>query len=214
MKRLSLTLLVCIAFVGVASAHDPGLSSVMVKTVSDRVEVSATFSRKDIEALLAMQGGVALKQTNLSQLALETVRIQQNGQALKPTTHEINFPGEDNVEVRLTFNSGTGKITFSSLLLERFAPGHRQLLSVTDVKGQVLAERLLSASVGAADLEIQPAQPSVPETSIRAFVLLGVEHILTGYDHLLFLFALLIVARSSWPRSKLLRASPPPIQSR
>ena len=32
--------------------------------------------------------------------------------------------------------------------------------------------------------------------TFRSFVLLGVEHIGTGYDHLLFLFALLVVTRS------------------
>jgi hydrogenase/urease accessory protein HupE len=197
MNRFSLTLLICIAFVGVASAHDPGLSTLMVKVADNRLEVSATFSRKDIEGLLALQRGAALEQTNLAQLALETVRIEQNGQTMIPTAHQISFPGEDNVEVRLTFDSGaTEKLTFRSSLLERFAPGHRQLLSVIDAKGRVLAERLLSASVSAADLEIQPAAPSAPETSTRGFVLLGVEHILKGYDHLLFLFALLIVARN------------------
>ena len=197
MKRLSLTLLICIVFVGVASAHDPGLSTVMVKAVSDRLEVSATFSRKDIEALLVLRRGAALEQTDLAQLALETVRIEQYGKALHPIAHRIAFPGEDNVEVRLTFNSNApGKFTFRSLLLERFAPGHRQLLSVMDASGGMLVERLLSASVTAADLEIQPTRPGAPETSTRGFILLGVEHILRGYDHLLFLFALLVVARN------------------
>ena len=196
MKRLCLTLFACVVFVGAAWGHDPGLSSVVVRA-AERLEVSATFSRKDVEALLSLRRGTALEQTNLSQLALETVLIEQNGRALKPTAHQIDFPGEDNVEVRLTFHSGAiGKLTFRSPLLDRFAPGHRQLLSVMDARGQVLAERLLSASVDSADLEIQPAQPSPPETPNRGFVLLGVEHILTGYDHLLFLFALLIVARS------------------
>jgi hydrogenase/urease accessory protein HupE len=196
MNRFCLTLLISIAFVGVASGHDPGISSVVVK-VADRIEVSATFSRKDIEGLLALQRGAALEQTNLAQLAFEAARLERNGEALKPTAHHIEFPGEDNVEVRLTFNSGaTGKLSFRSPLLDRFPPGHRQLFSVIDAKGRVLAERLLSASINRADLEIQPAAPSAPETSTRGFVLLGVEHILKGYDHLLFLFALLIVAPS------------------
>jgi hydrogenase/urease accessory protein HupE len=236
MKRLCLTLLICIAFVGVAPAHDPGLSTVVVKVADNRLEVSATFSRKDIEGLLALQRGAALDQTALAHSPaipkglcppaqgceeratlgrglemnsstprglcqfpadFEAVLIKQNGQALHPMAHRIDFPGADNVEAHLTFNSdATGKLTFRSPLLERFAPGHRQLLSVIDSNGRALAERLLSAGVNSADLEIQPAHPRVPETSIRGFVLLGVEHILAGYDHLLFLFALLIVARN------------------
>jgi len=198
MKRFSLTLLICIAFVSVASAHDPGLSTLIVKAAGNRLEVSATFSRKDIEGLLALQRGAALDQTNLSQLALETVWIEQNGKALHPIAHRIDFPGEDNVEVHLTFSSdATDKLSLRSPLLERFAPGHRQLLSVIDAKGTVLAERLLSASASAADLEVQHDQAGdAAKASMTGFIALGVEHILTGYDHLLFLFALLIVARS------------------
>jgi hypothetical protein len=36
---------------------------------------------------------------------------------------------------------------------------------------------------------------SKPARSLRIFLSLGVKHILTGYDHLLFLFGLLLVAR-------------------
>ncbi|MGH8612027.1 MAG: HupE/UreJ family protein [Gammaproteobacteria bacterium] len=39
-----------------------------------------------------------------------------------------------------------------------------------------------------------------------AFLRLGVEHILTGYDHLLFLFALLIVSPGLWPSIKIITA--------
>ena len=199
MKRLSLTLLIYIAFVGAASGHDPGISSVVVK-VADRLEVSATFSRKDVAALLSFERGAALEQTNLAQLALEAFLIEQNGKALKPKTHHAGVAGDDNVEVRLTFNSdAAGKLTFRSPIVKKFAPGHRQLLSLIDAKGTVLAQRLLSAGASAADLEIPQAQPAgagAVETSMTGFIALGVEHILRGYDHLLFLFALLIVARS------------------
>ena len=195
MNRFCLTLLISIAFAGVASAHDPGLSTLIAKAAGHRLEVSATFSRKDIEGLFSLQRGLALNQTDLGQLALEAVRIEHNGQTMIPAAHQVGLPGEDNVEARLTFNSGmAGKLTFRSPLLEKFAPGHRQLFSVIDHRGNVLAERLLSASVGAVDLEMQ--DPSGDKKSATGFVALGVEHILTGYDHLLFLFALLIVAGS------------------
>jgi hydrogenase/urease accessory protein HupE len=39
------------------------------------------------------------------------------------------------------------------------------------------------------------ARPANPPVSWFSFVLLGIEHILTGYDHLCFLLALLLVAR-------------------
>ena len=198
MKQLWVTLLLSIAFACVAAAHDPGLSTVMANVAGERLEVTATFSRKDVEGLFTLQRGPALEQTNLAELAFEAVLIEANGKELKSTARQINLPGEDNVEVRLTFKlDEAGKLTFRSPFVERFAPGHRQLLSVVDAKGGVLAERLLSAGRNVADVEIHEDQSGgAPKTSMPGFIALGVEHILTGYDHLLFLFALLIVARS------------------
>lgn len=39
--------------------------------------------------------------------------------------------------------------------------------------------------------------PMTPSRVIRDYTLLGVEHIITGYDHLLFVFGLLVIARSA-----------------
>lgn len=41
-----------------------------------------------------------------------------------------------------------------------------------------------------------PAASAKPSFSFRSYLRLGIEHILTGYDHLLFLGALLVVCRS------------------
>ena len=49
---------------------------------------------------------------------------------------------------------------------------------------------------GAASVSVDLGTPS--PTGLAEFVRLGVEHILTGYDHLLFLFALLVGASSFW----------------
>jgi hydrogenase/urease accessory protein HupE len=46
-----------------------------------------------------------------------------------------------------------------------------------------------------ADVAAVHASPSRPPRRI-SFFLLGVEHIVTGYDHLLFLAALLLVCRT------------------
>ena len=79
----------------------------------------------------------------------------------------------------------------------------------------MIAERLLSASSDSFTIEVEAPLPGLetdpaadaqiaaattPEpadeigSSFNQFLLLGVEHILKGYDHLLFLLALLVVA--------------------
>jgi hydrogenase/urease accessory protein HupE len=79
---------------------------------------------------------------------------------------------------------------------------------ITDPQGSLRTRKLLSARD--ASLEItglsggqptssSPGQPDAssvsPGTAFADFLKLGVEHIWTGYDHLLFLLALLVVCR-------------------
>src|SRR4029077_10138149 len=60
-------------------------------------------------------------------------------------------------------------------------------------------EQLLSAGADRATVEMPDATSSIAAfevaRSFANFICLGVKHILTGYDHLLFLFGLLLVAR-------------------
>jgi hypothetical protein len=67
------------------------------------------------------------------------------------------------------------------------------------VDGQTLAERLLSANEDTASVRLAstsgPAGGGIHRPSFGEFLLLGTKHILIGYDHLLFLFSLLMVTR-------------------
>jgi hydrogenase/urease accessory protein HupE len=78
--------------------------------------------------------------------------------------------------------------------------GHRQLLSLQGADGQPLAERLLSANSDSITLQLAPAAEkplaASKSNSFADFLVLGVRHIWTGYDHLLFLLGLLIVTRN------------------
>jgi hydrogenase/urease accessory protein HupE len=60
-----------------------------------------------------------------------------------------------------------------------------------------MAERILDAEQAtfAVSLGLQPALTKGRQ-SFSQFLLLGIEHIITGYDHLLFLFGLLVIGGS------------------
>jgi hydrogenase/urease accessory protein HupE len=81
-------------------------------------------------------------------------------------------------------------------LFTRIHPGHRLLASIR--AGEVeTAHVFLTNPEQPAEYTVAvqgPAQPFV--TVLAEFVALGVRHIFTGYDHLLFLFALIVVGRS------------------
>jgi hydrogenase/urease accessory protein HupE len=80
--------------------------------------------------------------------------------------------------------------------------GHKQFCSVLDQGNRVLAERMLSAE--SKELTIDLRTTSANNVSIFRFVVLGIEHILTGYDHIAFLLALLIAGGSLRHNAKII----------
>jgi hydrogenase/urease accessory protein HupE len=106
------------------------------------------------------------------------------------------LPG-DNVSFHLTFllAPDAGTLTLRAPKVPELPAGHRQFLIVSDEHGSVITKKLLNAS----DVTLQVPTGRVPAAeapTFWAFIKLGVEHIWLGYDHLLFLFALLVVCRS------------------
>src|SRR5207247_6930409 len=78
----------------------------------------------------------------------------------------------------------------SDVLLD-VAPSHLHFARVTR-DGASGPERVLSASERVWRLD----DPSARGSSVVSYVVLGIEHIATGYDHLAFLAALLLIAGS------------------
>ncbi|MDQ6633096.1 MAG: HupE/UreJ family protein, partial [Verrucomicrobiota bacterium] len=101
--------------------------------------------------------------------------------------------------IRLTFSGDApSHLRVRSLLLESLPAGHRQYLSFEDGKNPAPEERLLSAEENFFEINLAPtAVPKARQSySFSDFLFLGVKHIFTGYDHLLFLLGLLIVCES------------------
>jgi hydrogenase/urease accessory protein HupE len=91
-------------------------------------------------------------------------------------------------------------LTIESEVPKRVARGHRQLVVVT-AGDRVAAERLIDGLRGevSIDLEHDPSRGPDDAAARRAwhFLSVGVRHILTGYDHLVFLAGLLLAARGA-----------------
>jgi len=94
----------------------------------------------------------------------------------------VDCPSEGDLSVR------------SDLLLDD-APSHLHFARVNR-DGAPLLERVLSESERTWRLE------STQGTNLPGYVLLGIDHILTGYDHLAFLLALLLIEASLWEVAK------------
>ena len=96
--------------------------------------------------------------------------------------------------------------------LNKLPAGHKQFVTIKDASGHGLGEKMLSQSDSSFTLTLPAASQGTQSTNSEStksstfteFLLLGIEHILTGYDHLLFLFSLLIVTHSFWPAVKII----------
>ena len=99
------------------------------------------------------------------------------------------------VEWRLACPSAE-RLAIVSELLREPAPSH---LHFAKLRGARVTERVLTSA--APRWELPSASEDAPKpaigSSVRAYVELGIEHIATGYDHLVFLLGLLLLAASA-----------------
>lgn len=92
--------------------------------------------------------------------------------------------------------ASSGPREIRSLLLREFAPSHLHFARVSAPGGAVLERVLTSAepswplTTARADASDEPASGS----SLRSYLMLGIQHIGTGPDHLAFVLALILIA--------------------
>jgi hydrogenase/urease accessory protein HupE len=170
-----------------ALAHDPGLSSVVVLVESHRIAVTVSLASADAEIV----GGPA----RLGQAALDALSVKIEGEALRGSVEGISVDEGNTLHARLIYERRAGTtIAMRSSMPTMLGPGHKELATVRTEAGSTLAERMLDAKANEVVANIGGATERPGPTAAR-FAVLGVEHILTGYDHLLFLAGLLVVAR-------------------
>jgi hydrogenase/urease accessory protein HupE len=188
-------------------AHDPGLSTAQIRIFPDRIETEQTLARADLEVLVPFDayGHGNLHQPErvtvppaLLKLAAEAFRIQVDHQAVAVVASGFHIDATNNCHLTATYLVPcSGPLSIQTALIERLPRGHRQFVTVLDPAGAIIVETLLSAEqpVLKVDGQEQAGSQAVGSRAPRftGFLRLGVEHILKGYDHLLFLFALLMV---------------------
>ena len=200
-------------------AHDPGISTAQGLWHNGRIEITTGFAPADIEQLLPpawtrqerwSQAEFDAARPLLLALAPELWEVRAGDTPLTPREVQVQLLPGDNVSFRHVFAppADAGRVLLRAPRLTNLPEGHRQFLVFTDESGFVTAKKLLSArdatlvlsrpergppGEGGPAAGLPAPSPSTP--TILAFIHLGVEHIWTGYDHLLFLFALLLVCR-------------------
>jgi len=196
-------------------AHDPGLSYLELNIGAKQTSVKLTFAREEIAAIIPIdtdqdsqitQTEIDAARAPIEELARRAIVINVDGRDLQPTSVSA-FLGDSNaLHFNLLYPALTeGRLKISAPLLGRLARGHRQFLTVYDQAGRKLSEKLLDAHNNQFESGLDsPSSPNDRPNAFGQFFWLGVEHILSGFDHLAFLFALLIVGSTLREAAKII----------
>jgi len=228
------TLFVTIS-VNVVWGHEPGLSTSRVEVTDQVLRFEVAFAPSDIRTVLAEADRnevFARVQADLERHVASFFRLYREGQRLsEPAALSSVFNVGDNIAFRFEIPRGTGaQWAIHVEGLPSLPKRHRHYLSMVTDDGVLLAEKLFDSADVVLQLQLPPstqvsktadgsprafsvtAAPATPQEEFSrtrmfsAFFKLGVEHLITGFDHLLFLFGLLLVC-DRWKRMLLIVTS-------
>ena len=209
----------------VLRAHDPGISTAQGELTPRALVLTTGFAPTDIQTLLPASfpradvwGQIEFEAARPLLLALAPGLwdVAWSGTKVPPREVSVELLPGDNVSFRhiLPVPGPQGELTLRAARVPDLPEGHRQFVVIADPAGSTLAKKLVSSrdytlsvpagapapvamsagAVAPAPVNSAPEPDELP--SALEFLRLGVEHIWTGFDHLLFLFALLVVCTS------------------
>ena len=220
LMKLTRSLLGCglaLFLVGRIFAHDPGLSSANISRADQRLQVTLTFAWSDL-SMVGPEGrdGASASDAPLppdvfgrewTNAAAGFVKVFAEGElppAGSPTFSRSATEAAD-VVIRFEWPQVTpGPLRVEFPVISDLPFGHRMLLTIGDetepaamLRARLAVWHLSTTTVSSVTLQsvAQTTATTAPEgVKWTSFLLLGIEHILMGFDHLCFLLALLLVA--------------------
>jgi len=201
-----------------AEAHAIGLSTGEYSAKGESVTVKLAFARGEVASVLPnldenRDGHVTALEVESAKKELQAkvlgrVHVTQGGAACAPVLLGAALTEQDGLTIDGRFDCASKEKPFDIdvVLLEDLSHGHRHVARAVGVTthDEVLYKGHSTFSVtsplGEAGATPPPAggAASAPAASSHAssawsFFKMGVEHILTGYDHLVFLFGLVLL---------------------
>jgi hydrogenase/urease accessory protein HupE len=192
-----------------AHAHDPFEITTDAHVSGDRLTVHTTMSLLTA-ARICFAGEGARKTIEVPELAAlwpaledcarQFFRVSSGGAALAVIETRVDVTRENDLDMRVSLpRPRATPLVFEAAYLQRLASRAMAgvVLTATGARS-FLGQKVLRPDDTVFEIPITtdaetPGTPPVP--GFRRYALLGVEHILTGYDHLLFLLGLLLVCR-------------------
>jgi hydrogenase/urease accessory protein HupE len=199
----------------VAAAHQVNLTSARIVLGPDRaVDVDVELKGSDIDRAI----GTHVFDTQTDLVRADALANASGSVAAYVRVHAVVLgdadaacragpasvaPDQDGVAVRTRWSCADvpGRIRYRSTVLLDVAPDAKQVVLIGSGANPV--QDLLDAS--RTELSLTEAAPGLLEV-VGRYVVAGMEHIFTGYDHICFLIAIILWARKLWPVVKIVTA--------
>jgi len=183
--------------------HNPITSWAVARLHADRLVLEVEMASESAWAFLGepanVPPNVASMLPRLKAQAASSYRVYAGDVQLTALTSDVELREEDAVVLILVYpRPSSGPLRFEAAYLKRLPADHRTTLTLKDEGDAVRSTELLTATRATVELPLPVGEPTVDArnaVSFWAFLKLGVEHLLTGYDHLLFLLGLLVACR-------------------
>ncbi|HSO32244.1 MAG TPA: HupE/UreJ family protein [Labilithrix sp.] len=196
-----------------AAAHAIGLSTGEYAAKGEAVQVKLAFARGEVAGILPglddnRDGHVTALEVETAKKELESrvlakIRVSAGGAACAPVLTAASLTEQDGLTIDGRFDCATSDKPFDVdvALLDDLSHGHRHVARAVGAtthdevlyKGHATFSIAPLAGVTSAVAATPPAVASEGGGSAWAFFKMGIEHILTGYDHLVFLFGLVLL---------------------
>jgi hydrogenase/urease accessory protein HupE len=184
---------------GRARAHAVGLSRGTYAAQGDGVDVDITFARGEVASLLPTLdlGHVERSGADLERVVLGKIDIHADGARCARALTGVALTDQDGIAIRGHYTCPRGDapvhMHIDLAILDDLAHGHRHLVHAS--AGSVTLDDVCFRAHPSFDFVAASAEQPSGRASPSAvgFVRMGIEHILTGYDHLVFLFGLILV---------------------
>jgi hydrogenase/urease accessory protein HupE len=222
MQKLALAVaalgLISLSYASRAEAHAIGLSTGEYAAKGESLTVKLAFARGEVASVLPnldenRDGHVTALEVEAAKKELETkvlarVHVTQGGAACAPALLAASLTEQDGLAIDGRFDCAAKGQAFDVdvVLLDDLSHGHRHVARAVGAttRDEVLYKGHSAFSVTpSADASWAAAAPSGGAASAPAgaghassawsFFKMGIEHILTGYDHLVFLFGLVLL---------------------
>jgi HupE / UreJ protein len=187
-----------------AEAHAIGLSKCEYVVSDSNVVAEFTLSRSELALAVPsleangdaeISHGLAPAAPLVKATFVAGIVVEGDGSACTGVGEAAYLTEEDGIGVRVRYRcpNPPSIVRVRVPLLEKLSGGHRHIARIT--MGDVTREEILYR--GHEEMTLYGARAATgakaPPLGFVSFLAMGIEHILTGYDHLVFLFGLLLV---------------------